>query len=127
MALKGVKNKNSGKWKKIVSFLFLLLLLLVLLRSVNNVYEKKKAADEALVRMKKEISNLEAREKSLKQDLARLNTKEGLEFEMKKNLNVAAAGESVAVIVPYTEPTSTSVIKVSAWQKIKNFFTDLFK
>src|SRR4030042_2253669 len=123
--MRGIKNKESGKWKKAVFFFVLLLMLIVLLNSVKNVYQKKKTAEEILVRMEKETENLRDREEYLKESLARLATQEGIKFEMRKKLNVAEVGESVAIIVDEEEAASVSDIKISTWQKIKNFLADL--
>jgi len=125
--MRGIKTKEDGKWKKAVVFCVLLLVFGVLLNSVNNIYQKKKTADETLVRMEKEASALNNREAELKDTIAKLNTQEGVEFELRQKLNVAQAGESVAVIVDEKPVATTSPVKISAWQKFINFFTGLFK
>jgi cell division protein FtsB len=125
--MRGIKNREAGKWKRIGIFFVLLILFGVLVNSVHNVYSKKKEAENTLARMQKEVKDLEDREKFLSASLQRLNTAEGIAFELRKKLNVAEAGEKVAVIVENQEPTSTPPAETSAWHKIKNFFVDLFK
>ncbi|MFH0804081.1 MAG: hypothetical protein V1896_00570 [Candidatus Zambryskibacteria bacterium] len=125
--MRGIKNKESGKWKRLAFFLLLLLVFGVLLNSVRNVYQKKKTAQGALARMEKEVADLENRDQFLKESIAKMATQEGLEFEIRKKLNVAEAGESVAIIVDETQTTPVPAVPVSSWQKIKNFFTDLFR
>ena len=105
----------------------LLLIFGFLLNSVRNVYRKKKAAQEILVRMEKEAEELKNREEFLRDSLMKLETKEGIEFEMRKKLNVAEAGESVAIIVDENISSATPTPAVSSWQKIKNFFIWLFE
>ncbi|OHA93450.1 MAG: hypothetical protein A3E02_00090 [Candidatus Zambryskibacteria bacterium RIFCSPHIGHO2_12_FULL_38_34] len=125
--MRGIKTKKSGKWKKVGIFLILLILLVVLLNSARKVYDKKKEAQDTLVRMQGEVAKLENRNEVLKQSIKNINTREGLEFELRQKLNVAQIGESVAVIVDEPQSTSTPIAQISDWQKLKNLFLDLFK
>jgi cell division protein FtsB len=125
--MRGIKNKESGQWKKVSAFVILFLILVVLLNSTKNVYDKKKAASEALAKMQKEDSDLQNREAYLKDSISKLSTTEGVEFELRQKLNVAAAGEGVAVIVDQKQSTTTSTSQPSTWQKIKDFFGSLFR
>jgi cell division protein FtsB len=125
--VRGIKTKEDGKWKKAAIFCALLLVFGILLKSVNNIYQKKKSAQETLVRMAKEAADLKSRDSELKDSIAKLKTKEGLDFEIRSKLNVAQAGESVAVIVDTKQSTTTPTVQISTWQKIKNFFTGLFR
>jgi len=111
--MRGIKTKESGKWKKVGIFLILLILLGVLLNSARKVYDKKKEAQDTLVRMQGEVAKLENRNEVLKQSIKNINTKEGLEFELRQKLNVAQIGESVAVIVDEPQQASTSVAQIS--------------
>jgi hypothetical protein len=123
----GIKTKESGKWKRVCVFFILLLVFGVLVNSVRKVYNKKTESAAALARMEKEVADLKNRQKYLAGDLQKLKTIEGMAFEMRKKLNVAEAGESVAIIVDDGKPTETSPIQISGWQKFKNFVVELFK
>jgi cell division protein FtsB len=125
--MRGIKTKGSGKWKKISIFIILIVLLVVLLNSARKVYEKKVEVQNTLTRMQAEVTQLQNRDQVLKESIKSINTKEGLEFELRQKLNVAQAGEGVAVIVDQPQPTSTSITAISPWQKIVNLFTGLFK
>lgn len=105
----------------------LLLVLIVLLNSVRKVYQKKQEAEKALVHMQAEVATLKKREQFLKDSIANIQTKEGLEFEIRKKLNVAQAGESVAVIVEEEIASSTASVKNSVWQTLKTFFSNIFR
>jgi hypothetical protein len=124
--MRGIKTKDSGKWKRFGIFLALFLVLGFLLHSVSNVYKKKKDAEEILVRMEKEKTALQERSKNLEETLQRLGTQEGIDFEIRKRFNVAGAGEGVAIIVEENQTASSSNKTESAWQKFKNFFIDWF-
>jgi hypothetical protein len=125
--MRGLKNREQGKWKKMALFGVLFLTFVFLSNSVHNVYKKKKAAGEALTRMEQEKTKLEERDRYLKESLARLSTSEGMGFEARKKLNIAEAGESVAIIVDQVASTSDESGTSSTWQKIKNLFSNLFK
>lgn len=127
MSLKGIKNRENEKWKKIAICLALVLVLGLLINSVSKVYKKKKEAERALVRMENQAAELKERDEFLRDSLEKLSTEEGIEFEIRKKLNVAEVGESVAIIVEEKLATSTPTAKISPWQKFKNFFTDIFK
>jgi cell division protein FtsB len=125
--MRGVKTSRGGGWKRAGAFLVLLIVFGVLLNSVRNVYKKKVGAEKALSQVQSEIKDLEDRQKFLTESLARLDTQEGLKFEIRKKLNVAEAGESVAIVVDEETSSSTPPSSISSWQKLKNFFTGLFE
>lgn len=124
--MRGIKNKNEGAWKKWVIFFLLLVILAVLLNSVRKVYEKKREAQKALVHMQEQLEELAQREQFLKRSIDRMATKEGLSLEIRKKLNVAEAGESVAIIVDEEGASSTPAQKLSSWQQFKSFWIELF-
>ena len=76
--------------------------------------------------MQNEKLALTNRGEFLADSFKKLETQEGLKFEIKKKLNVALSGESVAIIVEEPKPTSTTVSKTTSWQQLKNFFKNLF-
>jgi len=125
--MRGIKNRGENKWKRLGVFLVLLLILVVLLNSLSKVYKKKKEVDKALAQMKAEMLKLEERDKFLKESLQKLTTEEGIKFEIHNKLNMAEVGESVAIIVDEKPLTPTSSAEISSWQKIKNFFMELFR
>jgi cell division protein FtsB len=125
--MRGIKNKESGRWKRLIVFIILLIIFIVLLNSVNNVYKKKKETEKALTHMKEEVAKLEDRDQFLKDSIEKLKTKEGIDFEIRKKLNVAQVGESVAVIVDEKISSPTPPPTISSWQKFKDFFIWLFK
>ncbi len=124
--MRGVKTKAGGKWKRLAVFFVLLLIFGLLVNSVTGVYQKKKNAEEFLARMQKEKIELERRNEELSTDLERLSTEEGVKFEIKRKLNVAEVGESVAIVVSDTKPATSTSATTSKWQKFKNWFGGLF-
>lgn len=125
--MRGVKRKNEGTWKKYAVFLFLLLVFGVLINSTRKVYNKKVEAENALSRMQQEIGDLEERKEILEENIKRVETDEGLEFEIRKKFNVARVGEGVAIIVEEESTTTTPNPSPSLWQKFKNFLSGIFR
>lgn len=125
--MRGIKNKKENKIKKLAIFFVLILVLGLLLNSVRKIYDKKEEAQKIMARMEEEKARLQERQKFLKESLANLETIEGLKFEIRKKLNVAEAGENVAIVVDEEQTAPTSQTNLSSWQKIKDFFTDLFR
>lgn len=124
--MRGIKTKQSGKWRRVALFYLLVLVLVMLLNSLFNVYEKKKGAEEALVKMGDDLKELGEREKYLEGYLDRLSTKEGVEFEVRKKFNVAEAGESVAIIVEEEVAPNDTEAKETRWQRFRGFWSGLF-
>ena len=114
-------------WIRLGIFLILLLVFGLLLNSVSKVYKKKQEAEKILVRMEEQATELKQRNQFWKESLEKLATEEGVEFEIRKKLNVAEVGERVAIIVEEEPIASTSNPQISSWQKFKNFFTELFE
>ena len=125
--MRGIRNKKQKRWKKMVIFLALLLVFGFLLNSVRKIYNKKEEAQKVMARMEEEKTKLQEREQFLKDSLDKLATAEGLKFEIRKKLNVAEVGESVAIIVNEEQAPATQNLPISLWQKIKDFLVELFK
>lgn len=88
---------------------------------------KKKGAEEALARMNAEIQELKLRQESLEQFEKRVQTSEGVEFELRKKFNVALEGEKVAILVDETASSSQRSTNESVWHKFKNFVINLWQ
>jgi cell division protein FtsB len=125
--MRGLKNRGEHIGKRVTIFFVLVLILCALTNSVYKVYSKRVEAQKTLARMQDEIKAMEEREGQLAASLKRLETDEGMALEMRKKLNVAEAGESVAIIVDDNKSVSVPVAQTSPWQKFKNFVVDLFK
>jgi cell division protein FtsB len=124
--MRGIKSREENKWKRLAAFFALLLVFGFLLNSLKNVYQKKVEAQKLLAQMEDDKAKLEKRDQFLKESITELGTPEGVNFEIRQKLNVAGAGESVAVIVNEPQPATTSAVQISSWQKIKDFFIELF-
>lgn len=122
--MKGIKSKQNNKIKKIVIFFGLLILLFALINSVFGVYSKKKNAQVALLKMQEELKSLEEREMFLNSSLERLETEEGIDFEIRRKLNVALQDEEVAIIVNEEVEEEVLPQEKTFWQKVKSVFFD---
>lgn len=124
--MRGVNKKGNSALKRLFVFVFLFSLLIILGNSTRKVYNKNKDAEKALVRMEQEIQELNDRKQELKNAQERLKTQEGIEYEIRKKFSVARAGEQVAIIVDDTSTSTNSAQTPSSWQKIKDFFSNIF-
>lgn len=124
--MRGVNKKGNSALKRLFVFVFLFSLLIILGNSTRKVYNKNKDAEKALVRMEQEIQELNDRKQELKNAQERLKTQEGIEYEIRKKFSVARAGEQVAIIVDDTSTSTDSAQTPSSWQKIKDFFSNIF-
>lgn len=88
---------------------------------------KDRQATLAVKKMEQEIEELKARQAELLAFQKRLQTEEGIEYELRKKFGVARPGESVAIIVEENSTSTTTTTDSDPWQKIKNFFTSLFE
>ena len=122
-----IRSKHSySRTRDVIIFVTLFLILLVTINSLKKVYIKYNSASLALSRMQQENIKLKEREINLNNSLKRLVTEEGKKFEIRKKLNVAEAGEQVAIIVDKGATSTESEVGNSLWQRFKNLFSDLF-
>lgn len=125
--MRGVNTKSKDTLKKLAVFVLLVFIILLLSNSVRKVYTKKRGAEETLARMNTEMQELKMRKESLEEFANRLQTNEGVEFELRKKFNVAGTGENVAIVVDENASSSGSLSPESLWQKLKDFVINLFE
>lgn len=73
-----------------------------------NVYGKERESREKAEQAKTELMNLQTRAQVLEMEIARLNTKEGIEKEIRENFRMARDGENLAIILNANEPIPTT-------------------
>ena len=120
------KERESQKWRKITSFILLIIVFLLLLNSVYKVYNKKRKIDSALAQSRDELRELQERENQLIGLKDRINTRDGLEYELRKKFGVAKVDESVVIIVDKQNKGDIDTTSESLWEKIKNFWYSIF-
>jgi len=69
-------------------------------KSTWGLYAKERESSKNLNRIEQELSALTLREERLQNDIARLKTPEGIEFEIREQFQVAKHGEQMVVLVP---------------------------
>jgi cell division protein FtsB len=119
------KDKNENL-KKIASVVVLSVIFVVLVGSVYRVYSKEKMTREALEKAQNELAETGERKEFLTASIGRLQTEEGMEFELRKKFNVSEAGERVAIIVEEQATGTVNSFEKTFWQKMKDFFGELF-
>lgn len=81
----------------------LILLLLWLLFLFWGIFRKEEVARHAAEDSKRQLAALTAREETLRQNIADLNTERGQEASIRETYGVARAGEEVIIVVPADE------------------------
>lgn len=101
----------------------LLILTALLLRGVWGVYEKARYAKENRERAEQELHELTERREVLQEEITRLNTKRGLEEELRQKFDVGREGEQLVVLVdPPESDTPQEEPRKTLWQRIVGFF-----
>jgi cell division protein FtsB len=86
-----------------------------------GIFQKEERARADVHDTKAQLASLEAREGTLKQDLADLDTPRGKEAVLRETRGVARQGEEVIIVVPSGGATSSPPVK-SWWQKLFKWF-----
>ncbi len=100
------------------------ILLLLIGKATWGLYIKERESRKNLDRVEAELSALTARERKLQEDIARLQTPEGLESEIREQFQVAKPGEQMVVLVG--EEKAAAVESVTEPSFVSKFF-DLFR
>lgn len=119
---------RTGTWNKFknslpANLLFLLLALGVGYGTYNMFGTTLSLWNESHDTQKK-IEELSKKKAELEAYIAELETKEGVEREAKKYLNLKLPGEQVVVVIPEKEEIKTE--EETPFMKIKSFLTSLF-
>ena len=107
-------------WRRLLA-LVLLVLVAIAAQGVWGVYKKAQDSGNLKTEAQAKLDDLKKRELELRTDISNLRSDRGIEAELRERYNLAAAGESVIVIVdppaPLPEP------KQSALQRFKSMFS----
>ncbi|MEK7645044.1 MAG: septum formation initiator family protein [Patescibacteria group bacterium] len=107
------------------TLLVLLMVLFLTARAAYNVYGKESESRDRAARAQTELQNLQQRKVEVAKAIEELNTKEGMEREIRNSFRVAKPGEHLVVLV---DPPKTEVdvpedsLASGLWKKIKGLF-----
>lgn len=117
------RKKNRILYSPLV-ILGLFILLIFMSVGVVNMYAKNREAAQNRERAMAEYQKLVERETMLSDDIATLQTPEGIEENLRETYHVAKTGEELIIITdPVVEVVDESETKSSFW----NFFKKIFK
>lgn len=104
--------------------IFVLFIIVVFLgRSVYDIYTREQLSKSNYLSVKKEYDGLQSREAMLNSEIARLNTNNGTEEEIRSRFSVAKPGEVVVTVIDATSSLNTATVGDSGfWQKFKGLF-----
>ncbi len=107
------------KLGKKIWILVLLIVFVVFANGTWSVYQKSSFASENRELAQKELEELKVREIALREELVRLETKRGLEEEVRQKFDVGLEGEKMIVLVD--APEKKKLIEpreYTLWEKV---------
>ena len=107
-------------WRRLLA-LVLLVLVAIAARGVWGVYQKSQDSHVLKTEAQAKLDDLQAREQELRTDISNLKSDRGVEAELRERYNLAAAGESVIIIVD--PPAAAPEPKPSPFQRFKSMFS----
>ena len=92
---------------------------------VWDVFQKERSTAAKKEQQRRELSELEERERLLQEEIERLETRSGLESEIRGKFEVGREGEGLIVVVDPLEEeiVSNDFKKRSLWQRVIGWFT----
>ena len=108
---KRVKNLLYSR----VTIVILFILILFFAHATWGVYKKERESAANVVRAQNELKRITDREALLNSEIARLNTEDGIEEEIRTKYGVAKPGEQVLIITETEKPTTTPIIEEKSW------------
>ena len=114
------KDPMRVMWRRLLA-LVLVIFVAVAARGVWSVYQKAQDSGNLKIEAQAKLDDLKKRELELRTDISSLRSDRGIEAELRERYNLAAAGESVIIIVdpPQTPPEPKS----SPFQRFKSMFS----
>lgn len=106
-------------WRR-VGAIVMLAVIAAALRGVWGVYQKSQEAAMLRVEAEAKLAELQDRERVLRNGIANLKSKQGIEAELRERYDLAAEGESVVVIV--SPPETPPELKPTRFQKFRSWF-----
>lgn len=117
------KIRSMAYSKVVIGVLFLFVLFMA--HSTWTVYNKKMVSQEMKEISIKNVEELRLRNEELENKIKRLDTKSGIEEEIRLKFNVVKGDENMVVVVEDEERGNLATSsKSSFWQKIKSFFVN---
>jgi len=111
------KHKIRRVLYSIPALILLLVLTIVLTRGAIRVMGKRLESAEYAKELEQRATALVLREQELEESIARLETEEGKEEEIRERFSVTQEGEYVAVIVDDRNASTTTVDTSLPWYK----------
>ncbi|MBI2065696.1 MAG: septum formation initiator family protein [Candidatus Zambryskibacteria bacterium] len=111
------KQKIRRIMYSIPSLILLSIIAFLLAKGAVGVMDKKRDSSELSRNLSEEAVALTLREQQLKEEVARLQTEEGVEDEIRERFSVTQEGEFVAVIVDSRNVSTSTDTSMLPWYK----------
>ena len=120
------KRKIKKRFYSRTVLIGLFIIALLFAKATWSVYQKKLESERNEKKAAAELADLEKRQQGLSVDINRLQTKTGVEKEIRDKFSVVKPGENMIVIVEPNQASTTasggSGFFVRMWQTIKGWF-----
>lgn len=116
------KRKVRSYMYNRVTLGLLLLVLIIVIHSTWVVYRKKVESEELRDVSLKNVESLRVRSEDLQIKIDRLNTKQGVEEEVRSKFSVAKDDENMVIIVQDEPSTTEEVKKGGFWSSFKSLW-----
>jgi cell division protein FtsB len=119
------KKKNYKFWHSPIALFIIFCLLALFAYKIIDLIKKERETSDKKELILKEIDDLVAKEKSLTEDISRLDTDAGKEEIIREKYQVAKEGEKMVIIVDEEEYNSSFLgeeVKHGFWNWIKKIF-----
>ncbi|MGB4076399.1 MAG: hypothetical protein WBK28_01680 [Minisyncoccia bacterium] len=113
-------RRRRRTWKEYATIGGLSLLLVCLLFMVWGIWKKEEVARRMAEDMKRSLALLEEREKTLRANIADLETSRGQEASLRETYGVARPGEEVIIVVDPAEVVELR--ELPWWRTLLGFF-----
>ncbi|MDO8620640.1 MAG: hypothetical protein Q7R64_04835 [bacterium] len=115
-----IRKTLYSRWVLIGVFI----LLMVISKATLGLYAKERESRKNLDRVESDLSALTLREEKLRTDIARLQTSEGIDAEIREQFQVAKPGERMVVLIGDEKTVSDEPVKE---RSLVSKFFDLFR
>jgi cell division protein FtsB len=118
------KKKKFKFWHSPIVLVTLFLVMIFFVYKIILIYEKERETNKNKIEAEEKIAELTERERILSEDIARLNTIEGVEDIIREKYLVAKEGEKMVIIV---EEKKSLEVDVREKKGFWSWFIGIFK
>ena len=124
MNFTGKTKRTGGILRSKILFFILAILLLVIINASIKMFNKSRETKDYLKSVEKEYANLEEQYEKVESDLGYINSKTGIEKEIRSKFDFAKEGERAVLIIEEDLPPELPTAEKNILDKIKSLFSN---